>query len=439
MIHSIPSSLDSPSPNSFISKVVIESLWGRTNIKLDLNKNVNFLIGDNGTGKTTVINLIAATLQGDFITLDRTVFKKITITLSRLDKKKKPSVCVQKKDNRYSPYQDIIYKIKSSYKAKPKEYSLNREEEGLAFRSSQTRFLRTRFHRFVMAALNDIINVSWLTIHRTPSQREYRGKDSSYDTAINEKIATLSNEFVRYFASLSQKADLETEKFQKSIFLSLLKPRSKENIFSEAKELIINEERKALSGLFEQIEVPADEYSDPLAKHYEMHKRITKKLLQASSTIAINEVDVIFRSSKLHSIVQKWKKLGELKREIMGPKSTFFEVINRLLKGKSLEIDEKNELIVNTDHGDILSIKQLSSGEKQLFIFLGETLLQNKKPLTYIADEPELSLHLNWQVALIDSILMINPSAQILFATHSPDIVSKYQDSVIRMEDINGL
>jgi predicted ATP-dependent endonuclease of OLD family len=69
-----------------------------------------------------------------------------------------------------------------------------------------------------------------------------------------------------------------------------------------------------------------------------------------------------------------------------------------------------------------------------MIIFLGETLLQEGTPHVFMADEPELSLHVDWQETLVSNILALNPSAQVFFATHSPDIVSVYRDGVIDME-----
>jgi predicted ATPase len=52
----------------------------------------------------------------------------------------------------------------------------------------------------------------------------------------------------------------------------------------------------------------------------------------------------------------------------------------------------------------------------------------------FIADEPELSLHVEWQEKLVPIILDLCPEAQILFATHSPDIVNGFQKNVFSME-----
>jgi len=84
----------------------------------------------------------------------------------------------------------------------------------------------------------------------------------------------------------------------------------------------------------------------------------------------------------------------------------------------------------------ILSSGVLSSGEKQLLILLGETLLQRERPSILIADEPELSLHVLWQEKLIANLRTLNPAAQIVVATHSPDIVGSLGNRAIDMETL---
>ena len=106
------------------------------------------------------------------------------------------------------------------------------------------------------------------------------------------------------------------------------------------------------------------------------------------------------------------------------------------MQRKVFSIDEKNELKITTQSGKDLPLKLLSSGEKQLLIVLGEALLQQNEACVYIADEPELSLHVKWQESLVDNLLNLNPRAQIIFATHSPDVVSRFGDRVFDMEKL---
>ncbi|AZC01371.1 ATP-binding protein [Acinetobacter pittii] len=141
-----------------------------------------------------------------------------------------------------------------------------------------------------------------------------------------------------------------------------------------------------------------------------------------------------------HSLISEYEKLQNQNNLIFSPKNKFIETINKLFSGrKRLNISEKNELnisVVLNGNEKPIPISELSSGEKQLLIILGQALLQEEKATIFIADEPELSLHLKWQVELTKSILGLNPNAQIIFATHSPDIVAEYQNKVIRMENM---
>lgn len=111
-------------------------------------------------------------------------------------------------------------------------------------------------------------------------------------------------------------------------------------------------------------------------------------------------------------------------------------VINEMFSRKKLIINERNELKAEMEGQKPISLPELSSGEKQLVIILGEALLQQKSPWIYIADEPELSLHVSWQEKLTGNLRQINPAAQIIFATHSPDIVGRFEDRVFDMEKL---
>ena len=86
-------------------------------------------------------------------------------------------------------------------------------------------------------------------------------------------------------------------------------------------------------------------------------------------------------------------------------------------------------------------IEELSSGEKQI-VFRGGILLRNQKSnkdIPVLIDEPEISLHPNWQLRIMDFYkeLFKNDmgvqTSQIIVATHSPFIIhnKKVQDKVI--------
>ena len=79
----------------------------------------------------------------------------------------------------------------------------------------------------------------------------------------------------------------------------------------------------------------------------------------------------------------------------------------------------------------------LSSGEKQLIIILLKALIQEDRHFLLFIDEPETSLHTDWQEKLIDNIRSLNSHAQIIIATHSPSIVlDGWMDKVFEVPEI---
>ena len=80
---------------------------------------------------------------------------------------------------------------------------------------------------------------------------------------------------------------------------------------------------------------------------------------------------------------------------------------------------------------------QLSSGEKQMLAILLTVLVEDQQNYVLFMDEPEVSMHIEWQQRLIDLILQLNPNVQIILTTHSPAVVMNgWMDHVTEVSDI---
>lgn len=95
------------------------------------------------------------------------------------------------------------------------------------------------------------------------------------------------------------------------------------------------------------------------------------------------------------------------------------------------------EITVECMNSGVLSYRALSSGERQLLYIMLKVVNGRDKNSIILMDEPEISLHLNWQETLIDSVREINPLSQLIIVTHSPGIVMNgYRDAFRDMKDI---
>jgi len=139
---------------------------------------------------------------------------------------------------------------------------------------------------------------------------------------------------------------------------------------------------------------------------------------------------------RIDSLVKEWAELLVERAGIYSPKTDFINIVNSLLYKKEIDINPGNQPVFINDKGDNVDPDNLSSGEKQLLIILGEALIQRGQSYIFMADEPELSLHIDWQEKLVPSLRRINPSSQIIFATHSPDIVGAYGKHAIDLEKV---
>ncbi len=134
------------------------------------------------------------------------------------------------------------------------------------------------------------------------------------------------------------------------------------------------------------------------------------------------------------------KSNSDTKAGVAGVRKTydsFLQMVDDLFlpTGKKVNRD-KNELSFLSGDEEI-SACQLSSGEKQLLLILLTVLVQDIKPSILFMDEPELSLHFDWQKKLIQYIRELNPNVQVILATHSPAIIMEgWVDKVSEVRDL---
>jgi len=120
-------------------------------------------------------------------------------------------------------------------------------------------------------------------------------------------------------------------------------------------------------------------------------------------------------------------------------KNLFLEILSELFRQTNKKFDEKAFHFLKTGLQTPILPENLSSGEKQILIILLTTLLSDRKEYILLLDEPEISLHIDWQRSLIKNIRQINPNGQIIIATHSPTVYYQgWTEKVIRIEEIKS-
>jgi predicted ATP-binding protein involved in virulence len=165
-----------------------------------------------------------------------------------------------------------------------------------------------------------------------------------------------------------------------------------------------------------------------------------KALEQELSPLAAQLDAVIFDTQKrsLNSYRLKATENPDMGIRISQQLKQWIGIVNSFFgnNGKTFEIQGSN-VFFRRANGEELALSQLSAGEKQLLIILTNALVQDGAPFILLMDEPEISLDIDWQYKLIKTLRDINPSCQLIVATHSPAVFGDgWNDKLFFMEDL---
>ena len=124
-------------------------------------------------------------------------------------------------------------------------------------------------------------------------------------------------------------------------------------------------------------------------------------------------------------------------QELSKPKTRFQDIVDDLFEETGKKIVRTENEIRFSQIGETLVPYQLSSGEKQMLAILLTVLVEDQQPYVLFMDEPEVSLHIEWQKRLIDLVVEMNPNVQIILTTHSPAVIMNgWMDKVTEVSDI---
>lgn len=124
-------------------------------------------------------------------------------------------------------------------------------------------------------------------------------------------------------------------------------------------------------------------------------------------------------------------------QQLSVPKQRFQDMVDDLFSDTGKKIVRTENEIRFSQIGETLVPYQLSSGEKQMLAILLTVLVEDNQHYVLFMDEPEVSLHIEWQKRLIDLCMELNPNVQIILTTHSPAVVMNgWMESVTEVTDI---
>lgn len=284
------------------------------------------------------------------------------------------------------------------------------------------------------------MNITTLSVYRIKKDYDIDRRERIEHKSISPVDQILTNLLSRlasYHLELSDKARTVASKLQKDVLTSLLyvdKPTQADGINLEFNK---QEEKRKLLTAYRQLGILDSKVRSDISQHIERVASSIEKMKAAINSSDNEPIAFDFgpleKIRQTNDVVKMSLQAEQQKKEIFSQRETFLKTLKGFIEDKDFEF--VNGLLKVTK-GRNVPIEKLSSGEKQLIILFAETLLQREKPYVFLADEPELSLHVSWQREILPAIQLLNPNAQLLVATHSPEVVGKYADKILDMEDI---
>ena len=197
------------------------------------------------------------------------------------------------------------------------------------------------------------------------------------------------------------------------------------------------EEKDQLLGAFKVAGLLDEKMNKRIQDHFttaeETLQRFTAR--RDESKIEIEDIFIIPLIHRTKAMVAFARNLEKQRDDLFRPLRHYEEIVNSFLNQKHVTVEDSGKLRIEATSGERkhLSPELLSSGEKQILILLTQALLYEHQPVVYVADEPELSLHVEWQEKLLKSLRDLGNQIQIIVATHSPDIIGPYRDKIIKL------
>lgn len=429
-----------------IKKLKIEKLHDYIDYDIEFNDDVTFLYGDNGCGKTTVLNIITSIITGKVYELFKYQFNSIALKYSEQKSKSMKTIIIHKSDE----YRTITINYnKENYEIEIQRIRIMEE------RNEEINEIE-RYYFSEYKVLSDIKNefsYIYLPLNRNGSinndtsfnfrRRLHRQATSASfypDMTINDVTILIKEAYNRINFTLSKINESFSEELLKS-FLDIENITNANQILAYANKLNPYEISKI-----------KNDYTDVL-KAIKKWDNITEEKITIFFESLLDDVknsmnengfsiEILFKLSeliKINSVIEKAERIEQSKLKVTQPLSNFLEAVNKFINIKTTKkemcIDKEGQIYLRTPYKQRIDLQQLSSGEKQIVTFFAYLIfgLQNTNQSLFIVDEPELSLHLQWQRQFVDTLTELNPDVQLIFATHAPEIIGRHLDKAVKL------
>lgn len=178
------------------------------------------------------------------------------------------------------------------------------------------------------------------------------------------------------------------------------------------------------------------QYTDLSEQYNNLQQQTSQDIIQSikafkSDSSDGDQLDAATRT--LDEIRQQIESMEGERETIMRPLEAVRVLAMKLFKHSGIRL---GKTLSFGDAAGAVNSDALSAGEKQMLSFIAYNAFY--RDAVFFIDEPELSLHVDWQRQLFPTLLSQDGSNQFVIATHSPFIYSKYPDRELLLDVDRG-
>lgn len=432
----------------------INNLFNQFNVRLPLDEKVNIFLGENGMGKTTILNCLYYVLSGNIEKLNNIIFDAISLTF--IDGEKisinHNDISSYVEDYIYdnSPYRRRRVRFESLFSIKELENINKLIEEG----SNEDELKQYYFK------VSDIFGMP-PTMARRELERyilqRYRKNNTTkadfnnvieFKKIVEEKI----DEEILYFPTYRR-----IEEDMSNLGIDIEKDRVKSRLIQfgmtdvekNIETLLQTIKSVAITGFAKMTGVLLKQYLNGELSDFENYKIEQNKLIIALARIGdqieerdkqriielVDNSDIYNRENRyllnlIKNLIDSYERQNMYDERV----KIFCPICNNYLNGKKYIYDETNvELGIYKDKAKKpIGIQNLSSGEKQIISVFSKLYIENIEKCIILFDEPELSLSIKWQNMFLPDVVNSGKCSTLIAVTHSPFIFDNEFDDLAK-------
>ncbi|TKI46919.1 AAA family ATPase [Bacillus mycoides] len=445
-----------------IRKLIIEGLFER-NYHIRFHDDITLLYGVNGCGKTTILNILSTIISGELLNLGRYNFKYLELTISdheegtneekifiketthnvpmyQIHFRDRMAIVPKEVDERNIDFDDIGFEKRAA-----SQENLYMEREGIIeikddyFDKYYTELvyeIKKTFYQLYIPLTRKSVSNNRMRIPGRSMGEDRKTSYSDANTYLDNSVKVAIRQLRDYRVRVTMRENRILERLKGQILkLALASNEVEIENFNLDEMIYFNSDLSDMLSI-SNFDIPIEQNLDALRDRLESYRESFEIDLNNNMRIMdpmgfANFVAAMSQLNKFAQIAKEIDKANNRREQAGLPVNQLVKIINQFLK------DSEKEVFL--DSGNILkfrrkgsnkkqSIGVMSSGEKQIVIFFIYVILgvaAEKRKGIFIIDEPELSLHVEWQNKFISNLIKAAGDTQLILATHSPEIIGE--------------